>query len=273
MNEQLPLNTLAPANHNRPPLSHLASASKNMQHPLINLASATLSVNELNAVNIPAQATINTKPLWLEFPTKHMRSSLTLLSLKELHQAASKSLTCRVNRQCKNFYIDTILSHFHALSTCMQSELFDNTHKSLEVAVFYFFSDALTETVTKYLMIPPCVISDTWSLLEDKLITSIGPSEYYNKKLLTTVLKKLHPLRQPTKTLGSYSFQDLSNFMIQSIRECIRNLTHPSVDIISFIQCFDPHYVADTRLTEEDLIIAFLEREYDADLVMHFIYL
>jgi hypothetical protein len=41
MNEQLPLNTLAPTNHNQPPLSHLASATKNTQHPLINLASAT----------------------------------------------------------------------------------------------------------------------------------------------------------------------------------------------------------------------------------------
>jgi hypothetical protein len=57
--------------------------------------------------------------------------------------------------------------------------------------------------------------------------------------------------------------------MIQSIRDWIRNLTDPPVDIIAFIRCLNPHYVADTHLTEEDLIIAFLEREYDADLIMH----
>jgi hypothetical protein len=112
------------------------------------------------------------------------------------------------------------------------------------------------------------VLSDIHSPLEDRLLISITPSKYYNKKLLTTVLKKLHPFCQPTKALGSYSFQDLSNFTIQSIREHIQNLTHPSISIISFIRCFDPHYVAD-QLTEDELISALLEREYDADLLMH----
>jgi hypothetical protein len=76
MNEQHPLNTLAPANdHNQPPLSQLASATKN--NLLINLAPATLNVNELKASNIQAQA----KPLWLEFPTNHMKACLALLSV------------------------------------------------------------------------------------------------------------------------------------------------------------------------------------------------
>jgi LAS superfamily LD-carboxypeptidase LdcB len=116
MNEQHPLNTLAPANHNNQP-------------PLTHLAPATLNVNEPNAVNIQAEAAINIKPLWLEFPTNHMKASLALLSVKELRQAASKSLSShQVNGKCKEFQIDTILSHFHTLS--MQYELLDNTHKS-----------------------------------------------------------------------------------------------------------------------------------------------
>jgi hypothetical protein len=118
-------------------------------------------MNELNPVYIQAQVAINIKPLWLDFPKHHMKASLSLLSVKELSQAACKSLSlCQVNRKYKDFQIDTILNHFHTLST--QYELLNNTHKLFwglgELHVFNFFSEALTETGTKCLMIPPCVI-------------------------------------------------------------------------------------------------------------------
>jgi hypothetical protein len=125
MNEHHPLDTSAPID--QPLLTHLASATNNMQHLLINLVPTPLNVNELNPVNIQVQAAI--KPLWLDFPKHHMKSSLSLLSVKELSQAACKSPSlCQVNRKGKDFQIDTILSHFHTLST--QYELLNKTHKS-----------------------------------------------------------------------------------------------------------------------------------------------
>ncbi|KAJ7718505.1 hypothetical protein B0H14DRAFT_2643328 [Mycena olivaceomarginata] len=101
MNEQHPFDTSAPTDQLL--LTHLASTT-NMQHPLINLAPAPLNVNELNPVNIQAQAAI--KPLRLDFPKHHMESSLSLLSVEELSQAACKSPSpCQVNRKGTD-YVD-----------------------------------------------------------------------------------------------------------------------------------------------------------------------
>ena len=149
-----------------------------------------------------------------------MRASLALLSVKELRQVASKSLNvCQVNKQSKELQIDTILTHFEILRN--KYLYLDESSKSFwgppNLAAFNFISNALTEAVTRSLLIPPCSVVEGQAAnpLEDKISIPGGASQYFNKKSLKAAVKKLHPLRQSTRRLRS--FQDLSNFVIQSI--------------------------------------------------------
>jgi hypothetical protein len=84
-------------------------------------------------------------------------------------------------------------------------------------------------------------------------------------------VKRLHPLRQPTNAPSSFSFKDLSQFVVQSICQRIRSLHNNSqtVDIVSFIRCFDPKYTPVAHHTDADSIQVFLEYEYGADLITY----
>src|ERR1700761_4283090 len=50
------------------------------------------------------------KPLWLEFSAHHMRSSLLLLTVKELRLAVSESITYQIQKMAKELLINTILT-------------------------------------------------------------------------------------------------------------------------------------------------------------------
>jgi hypothetical protein len=267
MSVHRPHNTLAPATNNKQhPLTLLAPATINEQHPLIHVAPATKNV-DYYPLSMPASIeSAIIKPVWFDFSTNHMRASLSMLNVKELHAAVVSETVHlhQVHKMTKEFLINTILTQFATLRAQYASLDTDKT----ELSAFLFFSNSLTETVTRHLMIPPCVFFDISNPLENELIIPAGASEYYNKKTLINVLKKLHPSRQLPKAPSSYSFRDLSDYMIRSICERIRNLSHPSVDILTYIRCFNPHYIADNCQTEKDLIILFLQQEYGADLLL-----
>jgi hypothetical protein len=116
-------------------------------------------------------------------------------------------------------------------------------------------------------MVPPCPFFEVADALEDDILVPGGASQYYNKSILKTVVKTLHPSRQPPTTLRS--FQDFSNFVIQSICERIRHLAQPDLDVRSYIQCFDPSYKPIAHQTRRDLIVSCLRCEYSSELVTY----
>jgi hypothetical protein len=116
-------------------------------------------------------------------------------------------------------------------------------------------------------MVPPCPLFEVANALEGDIFVPGGASQYYNKSILKTVVKTLHPLRQPPTTLCS--LQDFSNFVFQSICECIQHLAQPGSDVRSYIQCFDPSYKLVAHHTRRDLIISCLQCEYSSELVTY----
>jgi hypothetical protein len=224
MIEQHPLKEQASTTYDQPPLINLASAANNNDKQMLPKHLA------------PVATVPNTIPLWFGFTHEHMEYSLSLLPLSELQQATRKCVnTCEDYRRPKEFQIKTILAHFDLLRSGYLPGHKECSVITPELAAFNFFSDALTESVVRCLMLPPCFPCDIPSPFENELIIPCGPNVYYNKRLLATIVKRLHPLRQPTNAPSSFSFKDLSQFVVQSICQCIGSLHNNSqtVDIVS----------------------------------------
>lgn len=190
--------------------------------------------------------------------------------MNNLRLASSKSVSPQLaGRYPKEFQIQTILAHFESLHT--EYYCFTDDRKSFwgapEVSTFNFFSNSLTETVTWHLMVPPCLFVEVANALEGDLFVPRGASQYYSKSILKTVAKTLHPLCQPPTTLCS--FQDFSNFVIQSICKRIRHLAQSGSDVRSYIQCFDPSCKPIAHHTGRDLIISCLQCKYSSELVTY----
>ena len=91
------------------------------------------------------------KPLWLEFSAHHMRSSLLLLTVKELRLAVSESSTYQIQKMAKELLINTILTRFTTLHIEYASL---DVHKTDLLWFQFFFSNSLKEIVTRHLMMP-----------------------------------------------------------------------------------------------------------------------
>jgi hypothetical protein len=208
-------------------------------------------------------------PLWFSFSQSHYAESLTKLTRSELEKGVHRFK--KSGHKSKEHLISDIVNHFEMLRT----QFVNSSESSLlsldvfssytgptasHILAYMFISNSLSESITTALMIPPCSVFDRSVPLEIKLNIPRGASSSYSKPVLKSVLRQLHPSRQPGKNVTS--FQDLSAFLVNSVYDRIYSFyALCKSDILNHIRCMDP-YFEEWEFDRQELIIEFLVFEY-----------